>query len=58
MAPPTEGLPDMVAMTSLQNIDRLVANVPEATRTLLLGLPLAFEHGGLLLNWGGKRLEQ
>ena len=57
MVPPTDGLPghggDSISLT---NIDRLIAEVPEATRTLLLGLPLAFEHGALLLDWGGKRL--
>ena len=57
MVPPTDGLPghggDSISLT---NIDRLIAEVPDATRTLLLGLPLAFEHGALLLDWGGKRL--
>ena len=57
MAPPTDGLPGHGGDSiSVANIDRLIAEVPEATRTLLLGLPLAFEHGALLLDWGGKRL--
>lgn len=57
IAPPTDGLPGHGGdALSLQNIDHLISNVPEDTRTLLLGLPLAFEHGALLLDWGGKRL--
>ena len=57
MVPPTAGLPGHGGDSiSLANIDRLIAEVPDATRTLLLGLPLAFEHGAILLDWGGKRL--
>ena len=38
---------------SIQNIDNLIAEVPDATRKLLLALPLAFEHGPMLLDWAG-----
>ena len=42
--------------TTIQNIYELFQGVPEKVRLLLLGLPLAFEHGALLLDWGGPPL--
>jgi hypothetical protein len=57
LAPPTEGLPGHGGDDiTIQNIDSLLKGVPEKTRLLLLGLPLAFEHGSLLLSWGGPPL--
>ena len=57
MAPPTEGLPGHGGdMTTLKNIDEMLGEVPEGMRTLLSGLPLAFEHGPLLLKWGSRRM--
>ncbi len=57
MAPPSEDLPGHGGDDqSIRNIDRLIADVPEGTRTLLSALPMAFEHGPLLLEWGAKRM--
>ena len=57
LAPPTDGMPGHGGDdTSILNLDRLIAEVPEGTRQLLIALPMAFEHGPLLLEWGGKRM--
>ncbi len=57
LIPPNDTLPGHGGdAITLQNIDDLIAEVPEATRTLLSALPLAFEHGSLVLAWGSRRM--
>lgn len=43
---------------TLLRIDELLGSVPLGTRELLELLPLAFEHGAALLEWGGGCLTQ
>ena len=46
IVPPSSGLPGHGGDTvTLKHIDAMLAEVPEGMRTLLSGLPLAFEHG-------------
>ena len=57
IAPPTENIPGHGGDDiTIHNIDELFEPVPEKMRLLLLGLPLAFEHGAILLDWGGPPL--
>ena len=59
MVPPTDGLPGHGGdHITLGHIDEMLAEVPEGMRTLLSGLPLAFEHGPLLLKWGSRRMTE
>ena len=59
IAPPTDGLPGHGGDTiTIKNIDDMLAEVPEGMRILLSGLPLAFEHGPLLLKWGSRRMTE
>ena len=59
MAPPTDGLPGHGGDTiTLKHIDEMLGEVPEGMRTLLSGLPLAFEHGPILLKWGSRRMTE
>lgn len=41
---------------ALQRLDRLLGEVPADVRTLLLALPLAFEHGTALEAYGARRM--
>ena len=57
MVPPTEGLPgDGGDDITIGHIDGMLSEVPEGMRTLLSALPLAFEHGPLLIKWGSRRM--
>lgn len=57
MAPPSEGLPGHGGDdTTIGHIDAMLNEVPEGMRSLLAALPLAFEHGPLLLQWGSRRM--